>query len=84
MVSEWCGHDESGQRDIVAALGEQTRVALTMLRDKLGAGIEMDWDAAARALCAEEVIAKAMRSLQIQAYFRLGFTLAKIAAMCRQ
>lgn len=31
-----------------------------------------------------EVIAKAMCSLQIQAYFRLGFTPAMIAAMCRQ
>jgi hypothetical protein len=31
-----------------------------------------------------EVIAKAMCSLQIQAYFRLGFTPAMIATMCRQ
>lgn len=31
-----------------------------------------------------EVIAKAMCSLQIQAYFGLGFTPANIAAMCRQ
>jgi hypothetical protein len=31
-----------------------------------------------------EVIAKAMCSLQIQAYFRLGFTPARIAAMCRE
>jgi hypothetical protein len=31
-----------------------------------------------------EIIAKAMCSLQIQAYFRLGFTPAMIAAMCRR
>jgi hypothetical protein len=31
-----------------------------------------------------ESIAKALCSLQIQAYFRLGFTPAMIAAMCRQ
>jgi hypothetical protein len=31
-----------------------------------------------------ETIAKAMCSLQIQAYFRLGFTPLMIAAMCRQ
>ena len=31
-----------------------------------------------------EVLAKAMCSLQIQAYFRLGFTPAMIATMCRQ
>jgi hypothetical protein len=31
-----------------------------------------------------DVIVKAMCSLQIQAYFRLGFTPAKIATMCRQ
>jgi len=31
-----------------------------------------------------EIIAKAMCSLQIQAYFRLGFTPLMIAAMCRQ
>jgi hypothetical protein len=31
-----------------------------------------------------ETIAKALCSLQIQAYFRLGFTPAMIAAMCRQ
>lgn len=102
-------HDESGQRDILAALGEQTRVALTMLRARLGAEIEMDWDSTARVVCSEalaaarelvrpepgewsllecahcrEVIAKAMCCLQIQAYFRLGFTLVRIATMCRQ
>lgn len=32
----------------------------------------------------KEVIARAMCCLQIQAYFRLGFTPAMIAAMCRQ
>ena len=109
MTSEWSGYDERAQGDILAALGEQTRIALTMLKDKLGAEIEMDWDSTARVVCAEaltaaralvrpepgewslpecahcrEVIAKAMCSLQIQAYFRLGFTPVMIAAMCRQ
>ncbi len=109
MSAEWGGYDESAQRDILAALGEQTRFALTMLKDKLGAEIEMDWDSTAREVCSEalaaarelvrpepgewslpecahcrEVIAKAMCSLQIQAYFRLGFTPVMIAAKCRQ
>jgi hypothetical protein len=109
LSTEWGGYDASAQRDILAALGEQTWVALTMLGDKLGAEIEMDWDSTARVVCSEalvaarelvspqpgewslpecahcrEVIAKAMCSLQIQAYFRLGFPLVKIAAMCRQ
>jgi hypothetical protein len=109
MSTEWGGYDESVQRDILAALGEQTRIALTMLRDQLGAEIEMDWDSTARVVCSEalaaarelvrpdpgewsppecahcrEVIAKAMCSLQIQAYFRLGFTPVMIAAKCRQ
>jgi hypothetical protein len=109
MSAEWGGYDESAQRDILAALGEQTRAALTMLGNRLGAEVEMDWDSTARVVCSEalasarelvrpqpgewslpecahcrEVIAKAMCSLQIQAYFRLGFTLVKIATMCRQ
>ena len=109
MSTEWGGYDESAQHDILDALGEQTRVALKMLHDKLGVEIEMDWDSTARVVCSEalaaarelvkpepgawalpecahcrEVIAKAMCSLQIQAYFRLGFPPAKIAAMCRQ
>lgn len=41
------------------------------------------WVAPQCAHC-REVIAKAMCSLQIQAYFRLGFTPGMIAAMCRQ
>lgn len=110
MSAEWGGYDEGAQRDILAALGAQTRVALSMLRDKLGVEIEMDWDSTARVVCSEalgaarelvrrpepgqwtlpecahcrEVIAKAMCSLQIQAYFRLGCTPAMVAAMCRQ
>lgn len=109
MSAEWAGYDESAQRDILAALGEQTRVALKMLHDKLGVEIEMDWGSTARVVCSEalgaarelvrpepgewvlpecahcrEVIAKAMCSLQIQAYFRLGFTPAGIAEVCRQ
>jgi hypothetical protein len=109
MSTEWGGYDESAQRDILAALGEQTRVAPTMLRNRLGAEVEMDWGSTARVVRSEtlasvrelirpepgewslpecahrrKVIAKAMCSLQIQAYFRLGFTLAKIATMCRQ
>ena len=109
MSAEWRGYDEAEQQDILAALGEQTRLALRMLHDKLGMDIEMDWDSTARVVCSEalaaarelvrpgpvaweapqcahcrEVIAKAMCSLQIQAYFRLGFTPAMTAAMCRQ
>lgn len=109
MSAEWGGYDESVQRDILAALGEQTRAALTMLGNRLGTEIEMDWDSTARVVCSEalvaarelvrpepgewslpecahcrEVIAKAMCSLQIQAYSRLGFPLVKIATMCRQ
>jgi hypothetical protein len=109
MSTEWGGYDESAQRDILDALGEQTRVALKMLHDKLGVEIEMDWDSTAQVVCSEalaaarelvrpepgawtlpecahcrDVIVKAMCSLQIQAYFRLGFTPAKIAVMCRQ
>ena len=106
---EWAGYGEAAQRDILAALGAQTRVALAMLRDQLGVEIEMDWDGTARVVCSEalaaarelvspepgawslpecahcrEIIAKAMCSLQIQAYFRLGLTPAMIAAKCRQ
>jgi len=109
MTAEWDGHDESAQHDILAALGAQTRLALTMLRDELGVEIEMDWRSTPRAVCSQalaaarelikpkrgaratpecapcrEIIAKAMCSLQIQAYFRLGFTPLMIAAMCRQ
>lgn len=109
MSTKWGGYDESAQHDILAALGEQTRAALTMLHDKLGVEIEMDWHSTAQVVCSEalatarelvkpepgtwtlpecphcrEVIVKAMCSLQIQAYFRLGFTPAKIAVMCRQ
>lgn len=116
--AEWGGYDEAAQQDILAALGAQTRLALGMLRERLGTEIEIDresidWESAARAACSHafaavlaavreligpdprarataqcahcrEVIAKAMCSLQIQAYFRLGFTPAMIAAMCRQ
>jgi hypothetical protein len=109
LSAEWAGYDERAQWDILTALGEQTRVALAMLRDQLGVEIEMDWDSTARAVCSEaltaarelvgpepgawslpecahcrEIIAKAMCSLQIQAYFRLGLTPAMIAAKCRQ
>jgi hypothetical protein len=109
MSTEWGGYDESGQHDILAALGDQTRVALKMLHDKLGVEIEMDWHSTAQVVCSEalatarelvrpepgawtlpecahcrEVIVKAMCSLQIQAYFRLGFTPEKIAVLCRQ
>ena len=93
MNAEWGGYDEAAQQDILAALGAQTRLALRMLREKLGIDIEMDWESTARVACSHapaqcahcrEVIAKAMCSLQIQAYFRLGFTPAMIAAMCRQ
>jgi hypothetical protein len=128
MNAEWGGYDEAAQQDILAALGAQTRLALGMLRERLGTEIEIDWESAdwestdwestdwesrARAACSHafaailaavrelvrpdprarviaqcahcrEVIAKAMCSLQIQAYFRLGFTPAMIAAMCRQ
>lgn len=41
------------------------------------------WKAPECAHC-REVIAKAMCSLQIQAYFRLGFTPAMVAARCRE
>jgi hypothetical protein len=130
---EWGGYDEAAQQDILTALGAQTRLALGMLRERLGTEIEIDWESTgwestgwestgwestdwesrARAACSHafaavlaavrelvgpdprarvtaqcahcrEVIAKAMCSLQIQAYFRLGFTPAMIAAMCRQ
>jgi hypothetical protein len=113
MNAEWGGYDEAAQQDILAALGAQTRLALRMLREKLGIDIEMDWESIARIACSHalaavlapvrelagpdprvwvtaqcahcrEVTAKAMCSLQIQAYFRLGFTPAMIAAMCRQ
>jgi hypothetical protein len=131
MNAEWGGYDEAAQQDILAALGAQTRLALRMLRERLGTEIEIDWESSAgwcqqeksaglcqqektaRATCSHafaamlaavrelvgpdprarvtaqcahcrEVIAAAMCSLQIQAYFRLGFTPAMIAAMCRQ
>jgi hypothetical protein len=109
MSAEWASYDASAQQDILTALGAQTRLALKMLRDKLGVEIEMDTEPASRAVCSEalvlarelikptagtgvmpecarcrEIIAKALCSLQIQAYFRLGFTPAMIAAMCRQ
>lgn len=109
MSAEWTGYNKTAQRAILAALGAQTREALEMLREKIGAEIEMDWDSTAREVCSEalaaarklitpgqgawttpecahcrEVIAKALCSLQIQAYFRLGSTPAMIAAMCRE
>jgi hypothetical protein len=112
MNPEWGGYGEAAQQDILAALGAQTRLALRMLRERLGTEIEIDWESTARtcshafaamlaaarellgpdprarvtAQCApcREVIAATMCSLQIQAYFRLGFTPAMIAAMCRQ
>jgi hypothetical protein len=113
MNAEWGGYDDAAQQDILAALGAQTRLALSMLRERLGTEIEIDWERTARATCSHafaamlaavrelvgpdprarvtaqcahcrQVIAAAMCSLQIQAYFRLGFTPAMIAAMCRQ
>ena len=109
LSAEWGGYDKRAQRGILTALGAQTRGALEMLHEKLGAEIEMDWDSTARVICSEalasarelitpepgawtlpecshcrEVIVKAMCSLQIQAYFRLGLTPAMVAAMCRE
>jgi hypothetical protein len=40
MSTEWGGYDESVQHDILDALGEQTRVSLKMLHDKLGVEIK--------------------------------------------
>lgn len=119
--TEWVGYDESAQQDILTALGAQTRLALRMLRDKLGMEIEMDSggmpDSAdagiaedtVRSACGEaavaarelikpsprhgaapecahcrEIVARTMCGLQIQAYFRLGFTSAMIAGTCRR
>ena len=42
MSDEWNGYSEAGQREILIALGAQTRVSLQLLRDKLGRQIEMD------------------------------------------
>lgn len=109
MDDEWNSYDEAAQRDILIALGAQARVALKMLRDKLGMQIEMDWHETARAVCPEalalarqlvksetgpwvmpkcghcrEIIGYGICSLQIQAYFLLGFTPVMIAATCRQ
>lgn len=109
MSDEWNAYTEAEQREILIALGAQTRVALQLLRDKLGMEIEMDWGETARVVCAEalvfahalvasedgpwvmpecahcrEVIANGLCSLQIQAYFLLGFTLSMIAETCRQ
>lgn len=109
MSGDWRGYDENDQREILIALGAQTRLALTMVRDKLGTEIEMNWDETERVVCSEalalgrklvesqtgpwimpqcahcrEIIANGLCSLQIQAYFLLGFTPAMIAAMCRQ
>jgi hypothetical protein len=109
LSAEWVCYDEITQLDILVAIGAQTRLALTMLRDRLGVEIEMDWDCTARMVCSEalaaarelikpepgpwariecahcrEIIAKALCSLQLQAYFRLGLTPAMIAAKCRQ
>lgn len=124
--TDWVGYDESTQQDILTALGAQTRLALRMLRDKLGMEIEMDSggmpdrvDAGiaegaiakggVRSACGEaavaarelikpsprpgaalecahcrEIVARTMCGLQIQAYYRLGFTSAMIAGTCRQ
>ena len=109
MSDEWNGYTERKQREILIALGAQTRVALQMLRDKLGMEIEMDWEETARVVCAEalalahklvtsdtgpwvmpecahcrEVIGNGLCSLQIQAYFLMGFTPDMIAETCRQ
>jgi hypothetical protein len=109
MSDEWNGFSEDGQREILIALGAQTRLALQMLREKLGMQIEMDWDETARVVCAEalalehelvtsddgpwvmpecahcrEVIGNGLCSLQIQAYFLLGFTPGMVAETCRQ
>lgn len=109
VSAEWTGYDRITQLEILAALGAQTRLALTMAHDRLDMEIEMEWDCAARQVCSEalaatrelissghgplaapecahcrQIIARAMCSLQIRAYFRLGFTPAMIAAMCRR
>lgn len=109
MSDEWNGYSEPEQHEILIALGAQTRLALQMLREKLGMQIEMDWDETARVVCAEalafahelvtsdegpavmpecahcrEVIGNGLCSLQIQAYFLLGFTPGMIAETCRQ
>lgn len=53
LSAEWGDYYKSAQRDILAALGAQTRVALEMLHDKLGVEIEMDWESTAREVCSE-------------------------------
>ena len=53
LSAEWGGYYKCAQRDILAALGAQTRVALEMLHDKLGVEIEMDWESTAREVCSE-------------------------------
>ena len=56
MSDEWNGYTKAKQREILIALGAQTRVALQLLRDKLGMQIEMDWDETARVVCAEALV----------------------------
>lgn len=73
MSAEWGGYGECAQRDILAAFGAQARVPLKRLHGRLGAEMETDRDSSGQ-VC----------GLQVQAYFRLGFTYAMIAAMCRQ
>lgn len=53
MGDEWNSYDEAGQREILIALGAQTRVALKMLQEELGVQIEMDWHETERAVCPE-------------------------------
>lgn len=53
MSDEWNGYGQDRQREILIALGAQARAALQMARDKCGTRIVMDWDEAARVLCAE-------------------------------
>lgn len=53
MSDEWSGYSAAEQREILVALGVQTKVSLQLLRDKLGRKIEMDWGEVARVVCAE-------------------------------
>lgn len=61
-----------------AVCSEALAAARELIKPKPGA-----WDMPECPHC-REIIVKAMCSLQIQAYFRLGFTPLMIGAMCRQ
>lgn len=74
MSEEWNGRAGGRRREILIAPRARAGVAPQMARDKLGTGIEMDADPAARAVGAGA----------LRAYVMLGFPPGLTGGTCRQ